>query len=83
MTTIIQAILDFKAIIVGFSAAIVSIFLIRRDLKNEIKNQQLQDRIEEINRTRKYKNDFNNLDNDEQSKWLLDNLKKKRDKFPK
>jgi MFS superfamily sulfate permease-like transporter len=83
MTAIIQTILNFRDILFGILVGILTIFFIRRDQKNEIKNQQLQARVEEIGRTRKAKNDFNNLSDAEQSEWMLDDLKEKRSKFDK
>ncbi len=77
MTAIIQAILNFKDILLGILAGALTIFFIRRDQKNEIKNQQLQARIEEIGRTRKAKNDFNNLSDVEQSEWMLKRIQEK------
>lgn len=83
MAAIIQTILNFRDILFGVLAGALAIFFIRRDQKNEIKNQQLQARIEEIGRTRKAKSGFNNLGDAEQSDWMLDDLKEKRDKLGK
>jgi hypothetical protein len=83
MMAIIQALINARDILLGLLAGILTIFFIRRDQKNEIKNQQLQAKIEEISRTRKAKNDFNNLNDVEQSEWMLDDLKEKRNKSDK
>lgn len=83
MTTIIQTIINLKALLFGALAGALAIFFIRRDQKNEIKNQQLQAKISEIGRTRKAQSNFNNFSDAEQSDWMLDDLKEKRDKLGK
>lgn len=83
MAAIIQTILNFRDILFGVLAGILTIFFIRRDQKNEIKNQQLQAKISEIGRTRKAKRNFDNFSDAEQSDWMLDDLKEKRDKLGK
>lgn len=83
MTSITQILLQLKAAIFIVLGGIVTIFFIRRDQKNEIKNRALQDTIDEASRTKKSKNNFNNLSDSEQSEWMLNDLKEKRDKFSK
>ena len=83
MTSITQILLQLKAAIFIVLGGIVTIFFIRRDQKNEIKNRTLQDTIDEARRTKKSKNNFNNLSDSEQSEWMFNDLKEKRDKFSK
>lgn len=78
---ILQFLLQFKEYFVLFIAAIGTLFFIKREQKKEIKNRELEAKINEVQRTEKAKNNFNDLDDSEQSDWLLNDLEKRRNKL--
>lgn len=68
---------------VALMALVLQYFTTRKEIKNEFKYKNFEEKINDLKEIEQIKNDFNDLDDSQQSEWLLKQLQERREKATK